>query len=112
MDGLLVQLPVPPHIRERTICDAVAPQKDVDGFNIMNVGRFCVDEKSFIPATPAAVMEMIKRTGVTDVLVSVFELFLSKCCYSISKSSKAHGYCPEKSTSIGLVSVEHSLSVS
>lgn len=65
VDGLLVQLPVPSHIRERTVCDAVLPSKDVDGFNTMNIGRFCVDEKSFVPATPAAVMEMLKRTGVS-----------------------------------------------
>ncbi|KAK7111643.1 bifunctional methylenetetrahydrofolate dehydrogenase/cyclohydrolase, mitochondrial-like [Littorina saxatilis] len=64
VDGLLVQLPVPDHICERTICDSVAPEKDVDGFNIMNVGSFCVDAESFIPATPAAVMQMIKRTGI------------------------------------------------
>ena len=63
VDGLLVQLPVPAHMCERTICDAVVPHKDVDGFNIINVGSFCVEEKSFIPATPAAVMEMIRRTG-------------------------------------------------
>jgi methylenetetrahydrofolate dehydrogenase(NAD+)/5,10-methenyltetrahydrofolate cyclohydrolase len=63
VDGLLVQLPVPPNIRERTVCNAVAPQKDVDGFHVMNVGSFCVDEKSFVPATPAAVMEMIRRSG-------------------------------------------------
>ncbi|PVD39573.1 hypothetical protein C0Q70_02208 [Pomacea canaliculata] len=64
VDGLLVQLPVPQHIRERVVCDAVAPQKDVDGFHILNIGRFCVDEKSFMPATPAAVMEIIRRSGV------------------------------------------------
>lgn len=64
VDGLLVQLPVPPHISERVVCNAVAPQKDVDGFNVMNIGSFCVNEKSFIPATPAAVMELIKRSGI------------------------------------------------
>ncbi|ESO87039.1 hypothetical protein LOTGIDRAFT_107221, partial [Lottia gigantea] len=64
VDGLLVQLPVPDHITERKICDAVAPEKDVDGFNILNIGRFCVDEPSFIPATPSGVMELLKRQGV------------------------------------------------
>lgn len=64
VDGLLVQLPVPAHIRERTVCNAVAPQKDVDGFHIINVGRFCVDLNAMIPATPAGVIEMIKRTGI------------------------------------------------
>ena len=64
MDGVLVQLPVPPHIKERTVCNHVAPEKDVDGFHVVNVGRFCVDLKSIIPATPAGVIEMLKRTGM------------------------------------------------
>ena len=63
VDGLLVQLPVPPQIHERTVCNAVAPNKDVDGFHVVNVGRFSVDLTSLIPATPAGVIEMIKRTG-------------------------------------------------
>ncbi len=63
VDGLLVQLPVPPHIKERTICNAVSPEKDVDGFHVVNVGRLCVDLNSMIPATPAGVIEMLKRTG-------------------------------------------------
>lgn len=54
---------MPPHIHERTVCNAVAPEKDVDGFHVVNVGRFCVDLKSIVPATPAGVIEMIKRTG-------------------------------------------------
>ena len=58
-----MQLPVPGHIHERTVCNAIAPHKDVDGFNVMNIGSFCVDEKSFIPATPAAVMQLLKRSG-------------------------------------------------
>jgi len=64
VDGILVQLPVPKHISERKVCNAVSPAKDVDGFHIINVGRFCVDLNSLIPATPAGVIEMIKRTGI------------------------------------------------
>ena len=63
IDGVLVQLPVPPHISERRICNAVAPCKDVDGFHIANVGRLCVDQHTLVPATPAAVIEIIKRAG-------------------------------------------------
>ncbi|CAG2059430.1 unnamed protein product, partial [Timema podura] len=51
VDGILVQLPLPPHITERTICNAVVPHKDVDGFNIVNVGRFCLDMNTLIPCT-------------------------------------------------------------
>ncbi|XP_039557830.1 probable bifunctional methylenetetrahydrofolate dehydrogenase/cyclohydrolase 2 isoform X2 [Passer montanus] len=64
VSGLLVQLPLPDHIEERTVCNAIAPEKDVDGFHIMNVGRLCLDQPSIIPATAAAVWEIIKRTGI------------------------------------------------
>lgn len=51
------------HINERDVCNAVAPEKDVDGFHIVNIGRLCLDQSSIIPATAAAVWEIIKRTG-------------------------------------------------
>ncbi|NXO81188.1 MTD2L cyclohydrolase, partial [Sitta europaea] len=63
VSGLLVQLPLPDHIDERTVCNAIAPEKDVDGFHIVNIGRLCLDQPSIIPATAAAVWEIIKRTG-------------------------------------------------
>ncbi|XP_039243160.1 probable bifunctional methylenetetrahydrofolate dehydrogenase/cyclohydrolase 2 isoform X3 [Pipra filicauda] len=64
VSGLLVQLPLPDHIDERRVCNAIAPEKDVDGFHIMNIGRLCLDQPSIIPATAAAVWEIIKRTGI------------------------------------------------
>ncbi|NXE28093.1 MTDC protein, partial [Ardeotis kori] len=64
VDGLLVQLPLPEHIDERKICNAVAPDKDVDGFHVINVGRMCLDQYSMLPATPWGVWEIIKRTGI------------------------------------------------
>ncbi|KAM6346248.1 bifunctional methylenetetrahydrofolate dehydrogenase/cyclohydrolase 2, mitochondrial [Podargus strigoides] len=64
VSGLLVQLPLPDHIDEREVCNAIAPEKDVDGFHIMNIGRLCLDQPSIIPATAAAVWEIIKRTGI------------------------------------------------
>ena len=63
VDGLMVQLPLPPGVSERRVCDAIAPWKDVDGFNVVNVGRFCCDARTLMPATPAGVIEMIRRTG-------------------------------------------------
>ncbi|XP_046671964.1 bifunctional methylenetetrahydrofolate dehydrogenase/cyclohydrolase, mitochondrial [Homalodisca vitripennis] len=65
VDGILVQLPIPDHITERAICNAVAPSKDVDGFNIVNVGRFCLDMKTLVPCTPLGVQELIKRSGIS-----------------------------------------------
>ncbi|XP_069733461.1 bifunctional methylenetetrahydrofolate dehydrogenase/cyclohydrolase, mitochondrial [Phaenicophaeus curvirostris] len=64
VDGLLVQLPLPEHIDERKICNAVSPDKDVDGFHVINVGRMCLDQYSMLPATPWGVWEIIKRTGI------------------------------------------------
>ncbi|KAK7865627.1 hypothetical protein R5R35_009792 [Gryllus longicercus] len=64
VDGILVQLPLPEHITERAICNAVTPHKDVDGFHIVNVGRFCLDMKTLVPCTPLGVHELIKRSGV------------------------------------------------
>ncbi|XP_047236390.1 bifunctional methylenetetrahydrofolate dehydrogenase/cyclohydrolase, mitochondrial [Girardinichthys multiradiatus] len=64
VDGLLVQLPLPDHIDERTVCNAVAPNKDVDGFHVVNVGRLCLDQSTMLPATPWGVWEIIKRTGI------------------------------------------------
>jgi len=64
VDGLLVQLPVPDHIDERTVCNAISPNKDVDGFHVMNVGRMCLDQESMLPATPFGIWELIKRSGI------------------------------------------------
>ncbi|CAG5924844.1 unnamed protein product [Menidia menidia] len=67
VSGLLVQLPLPEHINERAVCNAIAPEKDVDGFHIVNIGKLCLDQRSMVPATPAAVWEMIKRAGIDTV---------------------------------------------
>ncbi|XP_038016273.1 bifunctional methylenetetrahydrofolate dehydrogenase/cyclohydrolase, mitochondrial [Motacilla alba alba] len=64
VDGLLVQLPLPEHIDERRVCNAVSPHKDVDGFHVLNVGRMCLDQHSMLPATPRGVWEIIQRTGI------------------------------------------------
>ncbi|KAF5306257.1 hypothetical protein FQA39_LY08955 [Lamprigera yunnana] len=64
VDGILVQLPVPKHISERNICNAVHPLKDVDGFHFSNVGKLCLNMSSFIPCTVLAVVELLKRIGV------------------------------------------------
>ncbi|MBN3283350.1 MTDC protein, partial [Polyodon spathula] len=64
VDGLLVQLPLPEHIDERKVCNAVVPGKDVDGFHVVNVGKMCLDQRAMLPATPSGVWEIIKRTGI------------------------------------------------
>lgn len=62
--GILVQLPLPKHIREKAVIDAIAVEKDVDGFHPVNVGNLVIGDDSLLPCTPAGVIEMIKRTGI------------------------------------------------
>ncbi|TXT41953.1 MAG: methylenetetrahydrofolate dehydrogenase (NADP+) / methenyltetrahydrofolate cyclohydrolase [Spirochaetes bacterium] len=62
--GILVQLPLPKHIDERAVIATIAPEKDVDGFTPINVGRMILEESCYVPCTPAGVIEMIKRSGV------------------------------------------------
>ncbi|MDU0331639.1 MULTISPECIES: bifunctional methylenetetrahydrofolate dehydrogenase/methenyltetrahydrofolate cyclohydrolase FolD [Paenibacillus] len=62
--GILVQLPLPKHIDEKAVIDAISPEKDVDGFHPINVGNLMIGDDSLLPCTPAGVIELIKRTGV------------------------------------------------
>ncbi|XP_055923503.1 bifunctional methylenetetrahydrofolate dehydrogenase/cyclohydrolase, mitochondrial-like isoform X1 [Eupeodes corollae] len=78
VDGILVQLPVPEHINERTICNAVAHLKDVDGFNEVNMGRMCLDMESMIPCTPLGVIELLKRWKIETFGKSVVVVGRSK----------------------------------
>lgn len=65
INGLLVQLPLPDHIDEKSIINAIVPEKDVDGFTPINVGRMVIGEDCFLPCTPAGCLEMLKSTGVS-----------------------------------------------
>lgn len=63
--GILVQLPLPPHLPYKAVLERVDPSKDVDGFHPLNAGRaFVGDPKGFVPATPAGIMEMLNRESV------------------------------------------------
>lgn len=61
VDGILVQMPLPKHIDEKTVINAISPSKDVDGFHPMNVGALCIGEKGFVSCTPAGVIQLLKR---------------------------------------------------
>jgi methylenetetrahydrofolate dehydrogenase (NADP+)/methenyltetrahydrofolate cyclohydrolase len=62
--GILVQLPLPKHISEESILLAIDPSKDVDGFHPVNVGNMVIGGDSYLPCTPAGVIELIRRTGL------------------------------------------------
>lgn len=64
VDGILVQLPLPSHIDEKAVLNAVSPKKDVDGFHPYNVGALSCGEDCFVPATPAGILELLKRSGI------------------------------------------------
>ncbi len=67
VDGILVQLPLPKHIDTRRVLEAVAPEKDVDGFHPVNVGRLQIGQAALAPCTPAGILEILKRRGIQIV---------------------------------------------
>lgn len=64
VDGILVQLPLPPHIRTQRVLEAIHPLKDVDGFHPLNVGRLWSGGKGLFPCTPLGVVRLLKHYGV------------------------------------------------
>ena len=65
INGILVQLPLPKHLNEAEVLLAIDPDKDVDGFHPMNVGKMMVGEKAFLPCTPHGVIQLLLRSGVS-----------------------------------------------
>ncbi|MGL2525233.1 bifunctional methylenetetrahydrofolate dehydrogenase/methenyltetrahydrofolate cyclohydrolase FolD [Helicobacter pylori] len=61
ISGILVQLPLPRHIDTKMILEAIDPNKDVDGFHPLNIGKLCTQKESFLPATPMGVMRLLKH---------------------------------------------------
>jgi len=64
LDGFIVQLPLPDHINEQKVIEAIDPKKDVDGFHPVNVGRTVIGLPSFVSATPDGIVELLKRYGI------------------------------------------------
>ncbi len=62
--GILVQLPLPSHIREQDVIGCVRPDKDADGFHPLNIGHLAIGDSQFVPATPYGVMELLDREGI------------------------------------------------
>lgn len=64
VDGFIIQLPLPKHIDENKVINAVSPMKDVDGFHPVNVGRMALGEESFLPATPYGILLLMEHYGI------------------------------------------------
>lgn len=62
--GILVQLPLPAHLDEKAVIAAISPEKDVDAFHPVNVGKIMIGDYDFVPCTPAGIMELIAESGV------------------------------------------------
>ncbi len=63
INGILVQLPLPKHINEAKVLDTIDPDKDVDGFHPVNVGKMVLGEQCFLPCTPHGILELLQRSG-------------------------------------------------
>ena len=64
VNGILVQLPLPPHMDEQKVIGAISPKKDVDGFHPFNVGALSIGQKGFVSCTPAGIIELLKRSCI------------------------------------------------
>ena len=64
IDGILVQLPLPSHINEKTVIKRISPQKDVDSFCEVNIGKIFTKDYNFLPCTPAGILEILKYEGI------------------------------------------------
>jgi methylenetetrahydrofolate dehydrogenase (NADP+)/methenyltetrahydrofolate cyclohydrolase len=64
VDGILVQLPLPPQVRQEAVVDAIDPAKDVDGFHPLNAGLLATRQSSLVPCTPKGVMHLLREAGV------------------------------------------------
>jgi methylenetetrahydrofolate dehydrogenase (NADP+) / methenyltetrahydrofolate cyclohydrolase len=106
--GILVQLPIPKHIDEKKVIEAILPSKDVDGFHPINIGRMMTGQEAFLPCTPYGIMVLLEETSIPitgkDVVVvgrsnivgkPAGQLFLNQnatvtYCHSKTKDLKAH----------------------
>ncbi len=64
VNGILVQLPLPSHIDEDRVIQAIDPKKDVDGFHPQSVGALCIGQPGFVSCTPAGIIQLLKRSGI------------------------------------------------
>lgn len=64
IDGILVQLPLPSHISEQAVIERISPEKDVDGFHPINIGRMMTNQETFLPCTPHGILVMLKEANI------------------------------------------------
>lgn len=113
IDGFIVQLPLPRHISEKVVTDAISPDKDVDGFHPFNVGKLALGLDTYVSATPNGVMEMLKRykiqtEGKNCVVLGRSNIVGSPMSLLMSKSSRSEVISKNGFTADATVTVCHS----
>ena len=105
VNGILVQLPVPDHIDEDKIIRTISPDKDVDGFHPVSVGRLWIGEKGFLSCTPAGIIQLLKRSNISmmrnSINTGVFPPTVSMT-NKLTNSGKSYTRSVPKSYPIGL----------
>ena len=98
VDGFIVQLPLPDHISEHRVIEAIDPSKDADGFHPVNIGRMTIGLPSYLPATPYGILELIKRYDIPTAEKGVW-LWEKQYCGptgqypDVAKRHRRHGNC-------------------
>jgi methylenetetrahydrofolate dehydrogenase (NADP+)/methenyltetrahydrofolate cyclohydrolase len=105
IDGILIQLPLPKHVDTKRLLEAVSPDKDVDGFHPVNVGRLQSDQPGFAPCTPAGIMEILRRsdlpiTGQNAVVLGRSDIVGKPAAMLLVNASATVTICHSKTTDL------------
>jgi methylenetetrahydrofolate dehydrogenase (NADP+)/methenyltetrahydrofolate cyclohydrolase len=108
IDGILIQLPLPRHVNTKRLLEAVSPDKDVDGFHPMNVGRLQSGQPGLAPCTPAGIMEILRRSdlpvaGQNAVIVGRSDIVGKPAAMMLLNASATVTVCHSKTVDLGSV---------
>ncbi len=108
IDGILIQLPLPKHVDTRRLLEAVSPEKDVDGFHPINAGRLQSGQPGLAPCTPAGILEVLKRSGITlsgqnAVVVGRSDIVGKPAAMMLLNASATVTICHSKTKDLGKV---------
>jgi methylenetetrahydrofolate dehydrogenase (NADP+)/methenyltetrahydrofolate cyclohydrolase len=116
IDGILIQLPLPKHVDTRRLLEAVAPEKDVDGFHPVNAGRLQSGQPGLAPCTPAGIMEVLRRAGLpvagqNAVIVGRSDIVGKPAAMMLLNASATVTVCHSKTKNLGKFTREADLLV-
>ena len=108
IDGILIQLPLPKHVNTKRLLEAVSPEKDVDGFHSMNVGRLQSGQPALAPCTPAGIMEILRRSdlpvaGQNAVIVGRSDIVGKPAAMMLLNASATVTVCHSKTVDLGSI---------